>query len=148
MPYKSYSAVFPAILRANGSQTEILLHRRQNTGYMDGKWDIAGSGHVDKDEHPKAAAVRECREELGIEVREDDLTFFHLSHRISERTYYDIYFLVSAYAGTPAIMEPDKASDLKWFSLNSLPADMIECRRMAVRAYQGNVMYSEIKEEL
>ncbi len=115
---------------------------------MDGKWDIAGSGHVDKDEHAKAAAVRECKEELGITVSEDELTFFHLSHRISERTYYDIYFRVNAYSGTPAIMEPDKAADLKWFPLDGLPEDMIPCRRMAVNAYLDNVTYSEIREEL
>jgi 8-oxo-dGTP pyrophosphatase MutT (NUDIX family) len=146
MPFKSYSAVFPVILRTNGKQTEILLHRRQNTGYMDGKWDIAGSGHVDEGEHPKAAAVRECKEELGIEVNNDDLTFFYLSHRISKRTYYDIYFLVNAYLGIPVIMEPEKAADLKWFGLDELPSDMIECRKAAVTAYREHVTYGEIIE--
>lgn len=47
----------------------ILLHRRKNTGYEDGKWDIAGSGHVDEDETAQTAVIRECQEELGIEVQ-------------------------------------------------------------------------------
>lgn len=37
---KAFSAIFPIIFRDNGVKTEILLHRRQNTGYQDGKWDI------------------------------------------------------------------------------------------------------------
>jgi 8-oxo-dGTP pyrophosphatase MutT (NUDIX family) len=145
-PAKSLSAVFPVILRPNGDAVEILLHRRQNTGYMDGMWDIAASGHGDEDEHPKAAAVRECKEEIGISVREEDLTFFHLSHRLSKRNYYDIYFLVKACSGEPTIMEPEKASELKWFALDALPSDMIACRKEALTAYKEGRMYGELEE--
>ena len=45
--FRTLSAVFPIILRREGGRTQILLHLRQNTGYMDGFWDVAGSGHVD-----------------------------------------------------------------------------------------------------
>jgi ADP-ribose pyrophosphatase YjhB (NUDIX family) len=147
-PAKSLSAVFPVILRSNGGVVEILLHRRRNTGYMDGMWDIAASGHVDEGEHPKAAAVRECKEEIGVDVRGEDLTFFHLSHRLSRKNYYDIYFLVKAYSGVPTIMEPEKASELKWFALDALPSDMIPCRREALTAYKEGRTYGELKEEI
>lgn len=43
--FRTLSAVFPIILRREGGRTQILLHLRQNTGYMDGFWDVAGSGH-------------------------------------------------------------------------------------------------------
>ena len=128
--FKSLSAIFPLILRKNGDSSEILLHRRQNTGYQDGKWDIAGSGHVDEGETAQMAVVRECREELGIEVDIKDLTFAHLSHRFSNRVYYDIYFVVRQYAGTPVIAEPEKCSALAWFPMDQLPGDMIDCRRL------------------
>ena len=48
--HKSYSAVFPILLRDGPAGREVLLHLRQNTGYQDGTWDIAGSGHVDAGE--------------------------------------------------------------------------------------------------
>jgi len=67
--FKSLSAIFPIILKKNNEDVEILLHRRKNTGYEDGKWDIAGSGHVDKGETAKMAVIRECAEELGIDVK-------------------------------------------------------------------------------
>ena len=68
--FPCYSAVFPLLLREHNGKREVLLHRRHNTGYMDGKWDIAGSGHVDEDETARQALARECTEELGIRVPE------------------------------------------------------------------------------
>ncbi len=142
--FKSLSAIFPLIMKNEEACTQILLHRRQNTGYQDGKWDIAGSGHVDKDETAQAAVIRECREEIGINVKMEDLTFVHLSHRLSkDRTYYDIYFIVNTYSGMPSIMEPDKCSELKWFAIDNLPCDIIECRRQDIQNFLDRKPYSE-----
>ena len=142
--FRALSAIFPLIIRQQGDAAHILLHRRQNTGYEDGKWDIAGSGHVDAGETARDATVRECAEELGIAVQTQDLTFVHLSHRQHpDRTYYDIYFTVNAYTGTPTIQEPDKCAELAWFALDDLPADMIACRRADVQHYLAQEPYSE-----
>ena len=67
--------------------------------YMDGKWDFAGSGHVDENETATQAVIREAKEEMGILVSVNDVKFAHLSHRIGKngnRTYYDIYFFIKA----------------------------------------------------
>jgi 8-oxo-dGTP pyrophosphatase MutT (NUDIX family) len=146
--FRSYSAVFPFLTRKDGDSTKILLHRRQNTGYQDGKWDIAGSGHVDEGETAKTAAVRECKEELGIDVNIEDLTFALLSHRLSARIYYDIYFAVERYEGTPDIIEPEKCSALEWFDMDKLPPDIILCRKAAIQAYIDGICYNEIIEDL
>ena len=148
--FKSLSAIFPIILQGKGSNLQILLHRRKNTGYQDGKWDMAASGHVDEGETAKMAVVRECAEELGIDVKIADLSFAHLSHRVSNnggRTYYDIYFVVNKYDGIPKIMEPDKCSDLKWFKTNDLPDEMIDVRKAAFENYKNNIHYSEVIEK-
>jgi len=143
-PFKSFSAVFPIIIQSSGKTQKILLHRRQNTGYQDGKLDIAGSGHVDKGETAMEAVVRECREELGIEVKIENLTFAHLQHRLSyDRIYYDIYFIVNNFQGTPSIMEPEKCSELVWYDLDNLPNDIIECRKMVLKEYIKSSFYSE-----
>jgi len=143
MPFKNYSAVFPIILGEDGQK--ILLHLRQNTGYCDGYWDTAASGHVDAKETAKQAAVRECKEEVGIDVNVDDLEFVHLSHHASEPdlTYYHIYFTVKNYDGIPTIMEPDKAVELRWFSLIDLPDKMIPCRKIAIESWKKGILYTE-----
>lgn len=144
--YKTLSAVFPVIFRIMNGKKQVLLHRRANTGYMDGMWDFAGSGHVDEDESAVQATIRECKEEIGIDVDEKDVAFFHLSHRVGREgtaTYYDIYFAVSNFNGTPYIAEPEKCSGLEWFDIDALPSDMIETRRDAISHYFNNVHYSE-----
>jgi len=146
MAFKSYSAVFPIVLSDDGQK--ILLHLRQNTGYQDGKWDTAASGHVDAGESAKHATVRECKEEIGIDVRVDDLEFAHLTHHFSEsgRTYYHIYFVVNDYSGIPTIMESDKALELKWFDLKDLPDNMVPCRKIAIESWKNGIMYTEISD--
>jgi 8-oxo-dGTP pyrophosphatase MutT (NUDIX family) len=147
--FKSLSAIFPIILKKKDDNVQILLHRRKNTGYQDGKWDIAASGHVDEGETAKMAVVRECAEELGIDVKIIDLSFVHLSHRVSKsggRTYYDIYFVVNNYDGMPKIMEPDKCSELRWFKINDLPIEIIDIRKIVLDNYRNNIQYSEIIE--
>ena len=144
--FKAYSAVFPIILNDDGKK--ILLHLRQNTGYQDGKWDTAASGHVDAGESAKQATIRECKEEIGIEVNAKDLDFAHLAHHFSEsdRTYYHIYFVVNEYAGIPTIMESEKALKLEWFDLSELPDNMIPCRKIAIEAWCDDIMYTEVYE--
>lgn len=145
--FPCYSAVFPLLLREHNGKREILLHRRYHTGYMDGKWDIAGSGHVDEDETARQALARECREELGIRVRPEDAEFTHVCHRLGkegDRTYYDLYFFVRAYEGTPAIMEPNKCDGLDWFPLVALPEDMIDFRRLHLHQALTGEMYDEL----
>ena len=130
--FRTLSAVFPIILRREGGRTQILLHLRQNTGYMDGFWDVAGSGHVDGGETASQALCRECFEELGIRVRPQDTEFARLTHSVD-----------SAYEGTPRIMEPDKSAALEWFDLDRLPDGMVPALRSDVGELMRGVVYGE-----
>ncbi|WP_281420403.1 NUDIX hydrolase [Tissierella simiarum] len=145
--YKALSAVFPIIVRQCDGKMQVLLHQRANTGYMDGKWDFAGSGHVDEGETAKMAVIRECLEELGITVDVEFVEFVHLSHRIGKNggpTYYDIYFIVKKYDGIATIAEPNKCSALEWFDLGNLPNEIIDIRKLAIQNYLDAIPYSEI----
>lgn len=147
--FKSYSAVLPIILNKKNDNIQILLHRRKDTGYEDGKWDISGSGHIDEGETAQMAVIRECKEELGIDIKIEDLSFVHLAHRVSKsggRTYYDIYFLVNKYRGIPKIMEPNKSSELKWFEINNLPSDIMDIRKIVMDNFKNQIAYSELIE--
>lgn len=144
MHAKSYSAAFPLILSED--KTKILLHLRQNTGYMDGYWDTAGGGHVDALESATAAAVRECKEEVGIYVEAKDLNFVHLTHHYDQDeafNYYHLYFEVLSFQGIPQIMEPHKMADLKWVPLNDLPDNLIPVRKLALSRWLDGITYTE-----
>ena len=144
--FKSHSAVLLIIPREISNGKQILLQRRQNTGYIDGKLDIPG-GHVDEGETAVTAMIREAKEELGIDVAAEDLTFVHLQHRLAQhRTYYDIYFAATKYNGTPQVMEPEKCAELIWGDLSALPDDVIECRKDVLSRYAKSEFYSEWDE--
>jgi len=78
------------------------------------------------------AVARECAEELGIEVNIEDISFAHITHRVGRNGNRTYYFLIIFYLGTPNIMNPDKCSDLQWFSLDCLSDNMIEMRKNAI----------------
>lgn len=134
------------LLRANGGKTEVLLQRRKNTGFMDGKWDLSCSGHVEHGESMTKAAVREANEELGVVIAPDKMKFFVLIHKRDEEydlTYFNAYFACEKFLCEPKICEMEKCSELKWFDLDNLPDDLIDDRKQAVNAYRNGNHYIE-----
>ena len=142
--FRTLSAVLPVVLREHEGREEVLLLRRANTNYMDGRWDFAGSGHVEEGETASQAACREVFEETGLTVRPEAVRFLHLSHRVKEPTYYDLYFEIRQWTGEPAIREPEKCSAMGWFPVDDLPRDMIANRRRTFLLARSGVVYSEI----
>lgn len=134
------------LIKNFGGDKKILLQRRQNTGFADGLWDLSCSGHVEEGESMTQACRRECEEELGIKLSQSDFKFFLLIHKRDEEydlTYYNGYFSVENFFGEPEIFEPEKCAEIKWFSLNELPDDMIGDRKQAIKAYFSGNNYVE-----
>lgn len=49
------------LIRNSEKGEEILLQRRQNTGYMDGFYDLSASCHVEKNEQMTTSLIRETK---------------------------------------------------------------------------------------
>lgn len=136
------SAVFGVIIKDD----KILLQKRKNTGYRDGFYDFAATGHVENLEKLTTAMSREFKEELNIDVKENDLKFMTMVHRkdvVFGTIYYDTYFLVVEYSGVPKVNEPEKCEEIKWFPLNDLPHNLIDDRAYALKNYFKNISYGE-----
>ncbi len=112
-----YAAVYWIIENKKG---EILLMKRKNTGFMDDKYGLP-AGHLEWYESLKQWLIREIKEEICIEVIEEDLEMVHISHRISnwERVYFDFYFKVKKYTWVIANWEPDKCSEVKFLDFQN-----------------------------
>jgi len=128
---------------------KILLGRRQNTTYYDG-WYGFPAGHVEVNELPKEALIREIKEEIGVEVALNDVEFAHTLYRMAHNETgdrVDFFFFIRKWVGEPKIMEPEKCDDLQWFPLNNLPENGIHHERSVMKYIDKGIFFSEINNE-
>lgn len=86
-----------------------------------GAWDIPG-GFLEPWELPSDAAVREVREETGLDVRVDRLLTIVID-TYAERDYtLNVYYLAEVVDG---VLQPaDDLAEVRWFGPDELPTDL------------------------
>jgi ADP-ribose pyrophosphatase YjhB (NUDIX family) len=134
--FKLISTVHLFLMRGE----EVLLLRRFNTGYEDGQYSVV-AGHLDGGEMVKAAAVREAREEVGVEIAPADLQVVGVMHRKSDDERIDFFLTAHAWSGEVRNAEPDKCDDLGWFGVDALPENTIPYVRRALDNYRRGTWF-------
>lgn len=121
--------VIPAVYLVLRRTDEVLLLRRANTGYRDGEYSLP-AGHHDGGESLLSAMVREAKEEIGIDVHEDDLRLAHVMHRnAADGERVDFYFTCDKWLGDVTNCEEHKCDELRWTSLT------VHCRQTRFPRY-------------
>lgn len=114
---------------------EVLLLRRFNTGYEDGKYSVI-AGHIDEGEDFVSAMMREAKEEAGIDIAYKDLIPVQVMHRKNgndERV--DYFFVTEKWTGNIVNMEPGKCDELSWHKMNALPDNAIPYVASSINSY-------------
>ena len=125
---------------------EILLGRRQGTGYYCGWYDVP-SGHVEPHEMPINAMIREAKEEIGIDLDRTDLRLVHTMYRTATDATgdrADYFFTATKWKGEPSIAEPHKCDDQRWFAVDALPENLMHHIKDAILAIERREVYSEV----
>ncbi len=135
---KVYLAVHLFLIKDN----QILLLRRFNTGYEDGKYSVC-AGHVEANESYIDAMIREAKEEIGINIEKEHLKPIQIMHRKSESERMDYFFECISYQGSVENKELDKCDELKWVDLDKLPDNTIPYIRFAIRAYLNRMTFTQ-----
>lgn len=141
MPKDKFRLI-PAVHLLLINNHKILLLRRFNTGYEEGNYSVV-AGHVDGGETAFRAMSREASEEAGIKIKQKDLEFAHVMHRMADEERIDFFFTTKVWIGNPINKEPNKCDDLSWFSLNNLPDNIIPYVAHAIDCYEKGIKYSE-----
>lgn len=139
---KFLSAVY---LLIKNEQGQVLLQRRQGTKLWPGFLALP-AGHIDEGENAYETAIREAREELGINITRDNIIDSFVVNRRNKSlmTYFDVYFEVDGYTGEIQISEPEKCSELVWADINKLPEDMIDFEIEAIKNNRNGIKFSVI----
>ena len=140
--FKLIGGVFCLIIKDN----KVLMELRKNK-FDAGLYSLVG-GCMEDGETVKQAAVREIKEEVGLEVHEDDIEVISVLHRITPKpdSWQSIEFvlLVNKFSGNPNLLENNVCGDLKWFPLENLPQNISHCAKQAIDNYINKEMFSEI----
>lgn len=126
-------------------ENKFLLFYRTD-GYFKGGWWVLPAGHIEAGETASRAVVRECREELGIEVEVKNVEFAHVIHNLSgENKRIDFYFRVKHYKGEIRNLEADKCAEMKFFTFNDLPPEekIAPSTLVALKNIFAEIPYSE-----
>ncbi|SHM88429.1 ADP-ribose pyrophosphatase YjhB, NUDIX family [Cryptosporangium aurantiacum] len=133
------------VLLRRGDDDRVLMQLRQNTGFLDGHWAIGAAGHVEAGESVLDAACREAAEELGVQVRPDDLVPLCVMHRtrntraaVDERV--DFFFECRRWDGEPDRREPDRAAELRWVALDALPDPVVPHERHVLERWRDGTL--------
>lgn len=122
-------------------ENQVCLMRRYNTGWNDGMYALMG-GHVEDNERPIKAVIREAKEELGIDINEYDLQEVFTMAVNPDHIY--LYFACEKYSGEVINNEPNECDDVRFFDIDKLPENIIGADKTAMaKIFEGNIKYFE-----
>lgn len=101
---------------------------------------------MDYGESLTAAAVREVKEEAGVDIDPSALELMHVMHRSDkddDQERLDFYCLAHAWQGDPHLAELDKSDRVAWFTIAALPEHTLEKNMQLVLTAYSDRLLSE-----
>ena len=99
------------------SNRVLLCHRHPNRRWYPNVWDIPG-GHIEDDETPAEAVVRELREELDVTIRLNSTTPFRIYDPAPDLTLHA--WVITEWSGDITNLAPDEHDEIRWFDPDEL----------------------------
>ncbi len=118
----------------------LLLKRKKAHG--EGSWCLPG-GSMEIGEDFKKSAERETKEETGLDVKYERVI------SVSNDIIYGTHWITVGIKASldknqkPKLMEPEKCSDIGWFSLDNLLNPMFHATQMVINNYKNGVIINE-----
>lgn len=119
-----HKAVTAFIINSKG---QVLLQKRSaNKRLWPNTWDITAGGHVLAGEFGFQAIIRECKEELGLELNRKDITFIgsSISSNIKadiKNNHFNEYYIINKEIDEAKIkLQEEEVSEVKWVDKNEI----------------------------
>lgn len=128
------------IMNKNG---EILLQKRaMSKKQHPGKWSIV-AGHIQAGETPLQGAIRETKEEVGIDVLENELEYIICQKKQSQfpkvkqyNNYFNyVYFLLVDYKIEDYVIQIEELSEIRYITIEDFIKELKEESEKYVHGY-------------
>ncbi len=102
---------------------DVLLQKRSaNKKLWPNLWDITAGGHVLAGEFGTQALIREIKEELGIDVLEDEVKYLvgstsvNIKGNIINKHFNECYIVMKDIDISEIKLQEEEVSDIRWFT--------------------------------
>lgn len=110
-PENRYIMVVLAFIQ--NSKGEFLIQKRSLR--KDGKYASTG-GHAKTGENSIQAMMTEIKEELGLDVKEEELKLIYAGREDAERVFFDIYYMKKDFEISDLTLEKEEVEFVEWDS--------------------------------
>ena len=104
------------------SKNQVLLQKRSaNKRLWPNLWDITAGGHVLTGEFGFQSIIREIKEEIGIDINKNDITFIgastsqNIKNEIKNKHFNEYYIVNKDIDVSELVLQEEEVSDAKWF---------------------------------
>ncbi len=125
---------------------KVLMAKRKGS-HGDGEYTTPG-GHLEYMESFEDCAIREIREECGIEIK--NIRFLYVANvtKYAPKHYVNVELLVDWVSGEPQNLEPDKFEDWNWYDLDKVPEPTFEFCKLAFNSLKTGKNYYASERDL
>ena len=123
-------------------EDKIYLQLRKNCSF-EGMYGAIG-GHLDGGETIANAIIREAKEEVGIDIQENDLKLATICHsNAGNKEYLQFFFICNRWQGVVENKELDKCEKIELYGLNNLPSNIVPYIKTALEKISSGVTFFE-----
>ncbi len=141
------------IWRKNNGNLEVLLQKRAaNKRTWPNLYDISAAGHIDLGETPMAAALRETKEEIGLDINETSLklisvqrAYMQAENNSIENEFQWLYIL-GLPNNTKFSIQKEEVASLEWKPLTDFKNEVLE--KPSLYVPHGNLYFKTVIQAL
>lgn len=108
------------ILVFNNQKQLFMQKRSMKKDLNKGLWDTSAAGHVDAGEEYTSSAIRETKEELGVNIAQTIQFLFKLSP--SQQLGMEFIQVYSCFHRGPFVLSPDEIDEGRWVTIKDISA--------------------------
>lgn len=101
----------------NDQKQVLITKRSENNDVLPGYWDIPGES-LEDGEDPMTGAIRETKEESGIDVKNLSLFFYHSNVDTTKNKQFVTLVFLAEYSGGDIKLNPEEHDDHAWINIS------------------------------